>query len=1119
MKRLLLYTTLSLLLAVGSTSELGATHLIGGKLDYQQVGQDTFLVTFTAYRDCNAIALDSFQLNIDGVGFSYADSMYIHSSLGKDITPVCDSSESRCSNSSSTFPYGIERYSYTALIVLQGTGCEYRLSITECCYSTNISTTVSGGPMYFEAIINGCLSSPNSSPELADPVLITCAGSCVIGNMGAIEPDGDSLVFSLVPPLNASGTPVSYYSPYSYDKPLYFNGFPNANLPPSPPLCRGFALDPVTGSYIFRPMQSQVTVWSWGIEEYRNGVRIGYTAMTAQLLVMACPNNDIPYLVESSNALGKSITACAGQSLCFDIETRDDDISDTVALTWSNNIPGASFTVSGDTAKTGTFCWTPDSSHIRSQPYTFTVTATDNACPMVGKVTKAYSIKVVEAPEASIRIINHIGCGKYSFDVSGYNMTPAGIEWWIDSQMVATTEGYMHQFKTGGNHVAELRVKGLHCTTSYIDTLKVPLVNQLTIGPDTTVCTGNTFRINSIYSGWPVEEYNWSNGDTTSYADILVSSDTTVMLSVMDSLGCLISDTIHITATYTPWIGLGPDRNICQTSQAKLSVGVSSNYPDDTIVSWEWYDAVLNKQLSSDSTFTIGATGTYAVVVNTLYGCTATDTVMIFDQRPAVSAGSAVELCLYDTLALQGSPAGGTWTGAGITGNSFYADSAGTGNFELIYKIVDTTTGCDNQDTLAVTVFGLPNADAGNDTFICAGDTIQLQASGGMFYTWTACPELDQFNIANPNAFPDHKKTFLVLVTDYNSCKAIDSVTVDVDTACVWPGDADYDGVVNNFDLLALGLAYGNTGPVRPNASIAFTGQPAYLWDSVFASGRNQKHADCNGDSIVTAADTTAISQNYTLTHSKWRLNKRNGGIPLYFTVENDSVNISDTVTTFINLGDSATPAADVYGVAFTVTYSANLVDSGSLSFDYSMSWLGQPSELLYIAKDFYGLGKADVAITRIDQIAKAGKGRISKMTHVITDNIDGKNGNAHPLVLDISNVKLINASGDTIEASSVPDTISVLEEPSGIASKTNMSHEIQLYPNPASGMFTLQTGDISVQEVYISDMLGKQMQLKPSEVATGNLTYSVNDLNDGVYFVTVVTSKGLTVKKLLIQN
>ena len=59
----------------------------------------------------------------------------------------------------------------------------------------------------------------------------------------------------------------------------------------------------------------------------------------------------------------------------------------------------------------------------------------------------------------------------------------------------------------------------------------------------------------------------------------------------------------------------------------------------------------------------------------------------------------------------------------------------------------------------------------------------------------------------------------------------------------VWPGDTNNDGIVNQVDVLPLGLFWASTGPARSDASMTWIGQPASPW-----TPENSTYADANGD-------------------------------------------------------------------------------------------------------------------------------------------------------------------------------------------------------------------------------------------------------------------------------
>ncbi len=75
----------------------------------------------------------------------------------------------------------------------------------------------------------------------------------------------------------------------------------------------------------------------------------------------------------------------------------------------------------------------------------------------------------------------------------------------------------------------------------------------------------------------------------------------------------------------------------------------------------------------------------------------------------------------------------------------------------------------------------------------------------------------------------------------------------------VYPGDTDNNGIVDERDILPLGIFWQDTGPMRPDgASLIWGMKPTYRWDVVRAT-----YADADGNGIVEAHDICGISDNF----------------------------------------------------------------------------------------------------------------------------------------------------------------------------------------------------------------------------------------------------------------
>ena len=94
----------------------------------------------------------------------------------------------------------------------------------------------------------------------------------------------------------------------------------------------------------------------------------------------------------------------------------------------------------------------------------------------------------------------------------------------------------------------------------------------------------------------------------------------------------------------------------------------------------------------------------------------------------------------------------------------------------------------------------------------------------------------------------------------------------------VFPGDANNDGIVNEVDVLPLGVYWMTAGHEREGDDpTGWFIQPAHSWDELAAT-----YADCNGDGEVNDGDLGVIESNWGLTHSM--------GGPVYIFTNSDLI-------------------------------------------------------------------------------------------------------------------------------------------------------------------------------------------------------------------------------------
>lgn len=185
-----------------------------------------------------------------------------------------------------------------------------------------------------------------------------CLNSSRSIDLSATDPDGDSLAYELVTPLDTSNSP-----PPNYNIVVWENGFGLSNvLGNSPPL----ELDPVTGILTGATANIGVFVFSYIVSEYRNGIKLGEVRRDLQFYSLNCISDIPPEIIEPSQPL---YTASTSGDLCQEIIIEDANLTDSIVLVVDYTTPDGIEIVSeplipnirNSTGRLNSrFCWQPD---------------------------------------------------------------------------------------------------------------------------------------------------------------------------------------------------------------------------------------------------------------------------------------------------------------------------------------------------------------------------------------------------------------------------------------------------------------------------------------------------------------------------------------------------------------------------------------------------------------------------------------------------------------------------------------------------------------------------------------------------------------------------------------
>lgn len=103
--------------------------------------------------------------------------------------------------------------------------------------------------------------------------------------------------------------------------------------------------------------------------------------------------------------------------------------------------------------------------------------------------------------------------------------------------------------------------------------------------------------------------------------------------------------------------------------------------------------------------------------------------VTVTPDRPVVVAPVAPRCVSAGTVTMTATPAGGTFSGPGMSGSTFDPATAGIGTHIITYTVVSDMLGC-GTGTQTVIVNRLPEVRAGRDTTLCADQTAPFQLRG-----------------------------------------------------------------------------------------------------------------------------------------------------------------------------------------------------------------------------------------------------------------------------------------------------------------------------------------------------------------------------------------------------
>jgi gliding motility-associated-like protein len=380
----------------------------------------------------------------------------------------------------------------------------------------------------------------------------------------------------------------------------------------------------------------------------------------------------------------------------------------------------------------------------------------------------------------------------------------------------ATTTGI--SVSSGGSYWVRTTLNG--CTAS--DTVNVTFtpLPVFDLGNDTTICPGSTVLLDATTAS---ATYLWNNGS----AGPTLSVGAGAWSVQVTANGCSATDVISVSTHTPPAVTLGNDTTLCPGATLLLSATIPGG-------SYLWQDG------STAGTLTASTAGLYSVTVTDANTCTGIDAINLTYAAPvAIDLGNDTTLCVGNTLLLDAAVAGASYLwNTGATTAVLSVSTAG------VYSVNVLQGTCSVSDAIQVATTAAPTVDLGNDTTLCPGATLLLDASlPGSTYLWQDGSTANTFTVVQPAAYS-------VAVTDANGCTGSDAITVQYaspNAVDLGPPQTVCQGTTVLLDATLPGSTYlWSTGTTSATLSVTATGS---YWVDVFQGA-------------CTVSDTVSITVN-----------------------------------------------------------------------------------------------------------------------------------------------------------------------------------------------------------------------------------------------------------------
>jgi gliding motility-associated-like protein len=784
-----------------------ATHIVGGELNYQYLGNNQYKVVLNLYKDCGTSI----------VPFDNPASIYVYDGNNQIIdtlfAPIVarDTLSAAFDDSCLVVPEGVcvDFAQYEIIVSLPASTLGYTLAYIRCCRNSTILNAVGIdefgnevppdliGATYAAKIPGTAVVASNSNPEFKEfPPIIICSGGVIDVDQSATDADGDQLVYSLCTPLlggslqRVFGDPTEERPPFreiTWVEPYGLENILGGAVP--------LQINAVTGQLtgVAPEMVGQFVVGVC-VEEFRNGVLLSTKKRDFQFNLVECVNLFVADFDIEGEANVELVEEEESGTVIQFLRICDDDlqVQFTSLATGSDSIYWDFGDGSALSAEANPLHIFPDTGRYS----VMLIAQPENICADTFVLILDLQYQQVAARFAYDEPqCYHPDLGLQFYDWSLDSIGIANWQWNFGNGSEATQQNPTAFYPIPGFYEVNLAVQSQNgCRDDIGAIIQIIPIDPYLLEDMVALCEQDSIQIDLQINN--IHDFVWSPAESLSDATIqsplaFPTENTTYQVQIFtirpSGVVCLQQDSIHVLTDWPvpTWI------NTTELVQCDSMIQLSIETDAENEVAWS-ENANFNPIFSSNSQTSFIQTEEqeiYFVRINNQF-CEATESIEIL-QHAIYLAIEDVTNCIGDSSILT----------AGIHSNveEYTIDWTVNGDVETtdtpqltvfttetvdLFLLAQNESGCSAQDTITIFINPLPEIEAdANPAVVINQQEVQLLVTeeSDFSYSWTAdiLPEF-QSDLYNPVVLVDKSVVFVVEVTNENGCINRDTIIIDV---------------------------------------------------------------------------------------------------------------------------------------------------------------------------------------------------------------------------------------------------------------------------------------------------------------------------------------------------